>query len=172
MCRGCYEVSYPNPGLSPDDALTRPGCARVAGVPTLSLVELFVQNAYFAFQVVQVFIVTTLTSAASGAITDVLQDPLSAKDLLADNLPKSSNFYIAYILIQSLAVGASGLVHLVDIFRHYVIAKRMGSPRAMFNVWHRVRVVHWGGIFPVFTNMGVIGGWTLSAVFELTLTGN
>ncbi|SPO07114.1 related to RSN1 - Overexpression rescues sro7/sop1 in NaCl [Cephalotrichum gorgonifer] len=131
-------------------------CARVAGVPSLSHIELFVQNAYFAFQVVQVFLVTTLTSAASGALTSVIKDPLSAKDLLAEKLPTSSNFYISYILIQCLAFGASGMVHLVDIFRHYVIAKRMGSPRVMFNTWHKVRVIHWGAIFPVFTNMGVI----------------
>lgn len=133
------------------------GCARAAGVPSLSLVELFVQNAYFAFQVVQVFLVTTIASAASSSLKSVVQDPMSAKDLLANNLPKASNFYISYILIQCLAVGANGLVHVVEVFRQYVIARRLGSPRAMFNVWHSVKVVHWGGIFPVFTNLGVIG---------------
>ncbi|GKT93839.1 DUF221 domain-containing protein [Colletotrichum tofieldiae] len=115
------------------------GCARLAGIPSLSLIELFVQHAYFAFQVVQVFLVTTLTSAASGALAQVLQNPLSAKDLLADNLPKSSNFYISYILIQCLAVGAASLLRAFDVFRHHVIAKGFDNP-----------------LFPVFTNMGVI----------------
>ncbi|KZL83144.1 duf221 domain-containing protein [Colletotrichum incanum] len=132
------------------------GCARLAGIPSLSLIELFVQHAYFAFQVVQVFLVTTLTSAASGALAQVLQNPLSAKDLLADNLPKSSNFYISYILIQCLAVGAASLLRAFDVFRHHVIAKGFDNPRGLFRIWHRERPMHWGAVFPVFTNMGVI----------------
>lgn len=115
------------------------------------------QNGYFAFQVVQVFLVTTLASAASSSLSAVAQEPTKAMDLLADNLPKSSNFYISYILIQCLAAGANGLVHVVEVFRQHVMAKRLGSPRAMFNLWHNVRVLHWGAVFPVFTNLGVIG---------------
>lgn len=133
------------------------GCARLAGVPSLSLIELFVQHAYFAFQVVQVFLVTTLTSAASAAFTQVLKDPLSAKDLLAENLPKASNFYISYILIQCLAVGAASLVRAFDVVRHHILAKSFDNPRGLFRIWHRDRPIHWGAVFPVFTNMGVIG---------------
>ncbi|KUL81681.1 hypothetical protein ZTR_10442 [Talaromyces verruculosus] len=44
-------------------------CARKAGLPSLSRVELFAQSAHFCFQVVQVFLVTTITSAASAALT-------------------------------------------------------------------------------------------------------
>ncbi|KAF4807907.1 hypotheticall protein [Colletotrichum siamense] len=132
------------------------GCARLAGVPSLSLIELFVQHAYFAFQVVQVFLVTTLTSAASAAFTQVLKDPLSAKDLLAENLPKASNFYISYILIQCLAVGAASLVRAFDVVRHHLLAKSFDNPRGLFRIWHRDRPIHWGAVFPVFTNMGVI----------------
>ncbi|CAI4214972.1 unnamed protein product [Parascedosporium putredinis] len=132
------------------------GCARAAGIPSLSMIELFVQNAYFAFQVVQVFLITTITSAASGAVTAILKDPMSVKDLLSENLPKSSNFYISYILMQCLAAGANALVHVFEIVRHHLMSKRLESPRMKFTVWHRVRRIHWGGVFPVFTNMGVI----------------
>lgn len=120
------------------------------------MIELFVQNAYFAFQVVQVFLITTITSAASGAVTAIIKDPMSVKDLLSENLPKSSNFYISYILMQCLAAGANALVHVFEIVRHHLMSKRLESPRMKFTVWHRVRRIHWGGVFPVFTNMGVI----------------
>jgi len=133
------------------------GCGRLMGLPSLSMIELFVQSAYFAFQVVQVFLVTTLTSAASSSVMAVIQDPLSTKDLLSQNLPKASNFYISYILVMCLAVGATSLLHIVDLFRHHIMAKSMSSPRMMFNIWNRVKTVHWGGLFPVFTNLGVIG---------------
>ena len=65
------------------------GCARQSGITTLSKVELFTQNTYFVFQVVQVFLVTTLTSAASAAITAVIEDPTSAESVLSANLPKA-----------------------------------------------------------------------------------
>ncbi|EEY23432.1 phosphate metabolism protein [Verticillium alfalfae VaMs.102] len=106
--------------------------------------------------VVQVFLVTTLTSAASAAFSQILKDPLSAKDLLSENLPKASNFYLSYILIQCLAVGAGNLLRLYDLLRHGIMARFVQNPRVKWRVWKRVRPVHWGGWFPVFTNMGVI----------------
>jgi hypothetical protein len=126
-----------------------------------------VQSTYFAFQVVQVFLVTTLTSAASAAVTGIIQDPLSAKDILSQNLPKASNFYISYILVQCLAAGAGALVHIFDLVRHYVMAKSLDNPRVAWRIWHRVRVLHWGSLFPVFTNMGVIGGLLRSCGWKM-----
>ncbi|GAO13626.1 hypothetical protein UVI_02017350 [Ustilaginoidea virens] len=91
----------------------------MSGIPTTTSVELFVQNIYFAFQVVQVFLVTTITSAASSALGKILSNPLGAKDLLATNLPKASNFYLSYILIQCLM---SGGVRLIQPFGYAFIA--------------------------------------------------
>ncbi|KAI9170745.1 hypothetical protein HJFPF1_00216 [Paramyrothecium foliicola] len=131
-------------------------CAAQAGVPSLILAELFCQKAYFAFQVVQVFLITTLTSAASGAFFEVLQDPMKATNLLAKNLPRASNFYLSYILIQCLAAGGTNLLHLLDLIRHHLFIKIISIPRSQHRLWRRLRPVHWGGVFPVFTNMGVI----------------
>ena len=121
------------------------------------MIELFVQNAYFVFQVVQVFLVTTLTSAASAVLNDVIQNPLSVKDVLSANLPKASNFYLSYILVQCLANGAGGLVHLFDLCRHQIISKWGDNPRLAFKTWHKLKIIHWGSVYPVFTCMGVIG---------------
>ncbi|KAK4150473.1 hypothetical protein C8A00DRAFT_46153 [Chaetomidium leptoderma] len=132
------------------------GCARVAGVPSHALVELYVQHAYFFFQVVQVFLVTTLTSATSAAIFEIMKDPLGIKDLLSENLPKASNFYLSYILIQCLAAGAARLTNFADLIRHEVISKTLPNPRRRFDRWRRLRKVHWGSEYPRFTNLGVI----------------
>ncbi|KAB5559526.1 hypothetical protein GE09DRAFT_1220207 [Coniochaeta sp. 2T2.1] len=131
-------------------------CARASGVPSRPLIELFTQGWYFVFQVVQVFLVTTITSAASAAFKQILENPLSAKDLLAQNLPKASNFYLSYILVQCLAGGSLELLRAFDLLRHQFFAKRIRSPRKRFHIWHDLRQRHWGGTFPVFTNMGVI----------------
>jgi calcium permeable stress-gated cation channel len=121
------------------------------------LIELFCQNAYMVFQVVQVFLITTLTSAASAAFTQVLENPTSATTLLSANLPKASNFYVSYFILQGLATSASNLVHFFALFRHQILRNSSDNPRILSKKWHRLRRIHWGGIFPVYTNMAVIG---------------
>jgi hypothetical protein len=133
------------------------GCARVAGVPSHALVELYVQHAYFFFQVLQVFLVTTLTSAASAAVFDAIQNPLMIKDMLSQNLPKASNFYLSYILIQCLGAGAARLANFGDLIRHEIISKSIANPRRRFYRWRKLSKIHWGSEYPRFTNMGVIG---------------
>ncbi|KAK3358188.1 hypothetical protein B0T25DRAFT_541122 [Lasiosphaeria hispida] len=131
-------------------------CGRMAGIPSHALVELFVQNGYFAFQIVQVFLVTTLTSAASAALTEIIQNPLSVKDLLSKNLPKASNFYLSYILVQCLAAGTANLANFFDLFRHQVLGSATVNPGKRYQRWRRLTEIHWGSEFPRFTNLGVI----------------
>jgi calcium permeable stress-gated cation channel len=92
--------------------------AKTAGLPTLSQIELRLQTSYFWFQVctcypwcdasanvlqvIQVFLVTTLSSAVSSAIQPILDNPVSVTSLLAENLPLASNFYINYFILQGL----------------------------------------------------------------------
>jgi calcium permeable stress-gated cation channel len=49
--------------------------AKWGGDPTASAVELTVQNTYFAFQVIQVFLVATLGSAASSVGAKIAKSP-------------------------------------------------------------------------------------------------
>jgi len=57
-----------------------------------------------AFQVIQVFLITTFASGAAAVVTKIIDDPGSATTLLAENLPKASNFYISYFIVQGLGV--------------------------------------------------------------------
>lgn len=89
--------------------------AKIQGDPTASAVELSVQNFYFAFQIIQVFLVATLGSAASSVVQKVTQDPTSVTNILAENLPKASNFYLSYFILQGLAIVSSLLLGLVGL---------------------------------------------------------
>ncbi|KAH8174698.1 hypothetical protein LIA77_06117 [Sarocladium implicatum] len=131
-------------------------CAKVAGVPSFCKVELYTQTAYFGFQVVQVFLVTTLTSAASTAMFDVLKEPMTAPNVLAQSMPQASNFYISYILIQCLANGGTTLIHPFDLLRHLILPKISHLPRTHYRVWRGLVRPYWGREFPVFANLGVI----------------
>ncbi|KAL4882249.1 hypothetical protein BJY04DRAFT_50877 [Aspergillus karnatakaensis] len=144
-------------------------CARRAGVPSASRVELFTQTAHFCFQVVQVFLVTTLTSAASAATAQIIQDPLSAKDLLAENLPKATNFYISYFLLQGLTTSSLAVVQIMSVLVFKFITTFFdGSPRRLYERWAALSAISWGNVFPVFTNMGVIA-LTYSCIAPLIL---
>lgn len=137
--------------------LTEIVCARRAGLPSLSHVELFTQTAHFCFQVVQVFLVTTITSAASAAVSQIIENPLSVKDILAQNLPKASNFYISYFLLQGLSMSSIAVVQIMGALIFKLLAMFLATtPRRLFNRWTRLTSLSWGNVFPVFTNMGVI----------------
>lgn len=119
--------------------------AKIGGDPTNSEVELTVQNYYFAFQVVQVFLVATLGSAASSAIKKIYQDPVSATTLLANSLPLASNFYLCYFILQGLGIVASVLVGLVGLILFMLLGKLLDkTPRKMYRRWISLSGIGWG----------------------------
>lgn len=132
-------------------------CAKLAGEPSLSRVELFTQNAYFCFQVIQVFLITTLTSSASAVVMEVLSHPEQATSLLAENIPKASNFYISYFLVQGLTIASGVISQIVGFVIFNIIYKFLsGTPRAMYVKWANLSAISWGSVLPVYTNIAVI----------------
>lgn len=123
---------------------------RVAGMPTLSLIELRCHETFFWFQVIQVFLVTTMTSAASAAVPQVLKDPGSITSLLAKNLPLAANFYISYFILQGLVFSSGQLVQIVGLILFNVLSKVLDkTPRKMYARWSSLSSVGWGSVFPV-----------------------
>lgn len=132
--------------------------AKIGGAPTLSAVELRTQNSYFGFQVVQVFLITTLTSAASASVTSILCKPADAPNLLATNLPKASNFYISYFVLQGLTISSGALLGVAGLILFRLLGKFLDStPRKMYRRWSNLSALGWGTVFPVYTNLTVIG---------------
>lgn len=131
--------------------------AKVAGAVTLSQVELTTQNYYFAFQVIQVFLVATLGSAAAATYSAISKNPSSATSLLAKSIPKASNFYLAYFILQGLGVVAAQLVGIVGLLLFYVLGKLLdNTPRKMYKRWSTLAGVGWGTLYPIYTNLFVI----------------
>ncbi|KAK0119810.1 hypothetical protein ONS95_011242 [Cadophora gregata] len=144
-------------------------CAKQAGEPTAARVELFTQNAYFVFQVVQVFLVMTVSSAASTVLKTLIENPTGITSLLANNLPKASNFYMSYFILQGLTVAAGVLSQVVGFVIFTLMYKFLAStPRKMYNKWAGLSAISWGSTLPVFTNIAVIG-ITYSCIAPLVL---
>lgn len=119
--------------------------ARVGGDPTSSAVELTVQNTYFMFQVIQVFLVATLGSAATAVIQAVKSDPSSATTLLATKLPLASNFYLCYFVLQGLGIFSSVLLALAGLLIFMLLGKLLDkTPRKMYKRWISLSSLGWG----------------------------
>jgi calcium permeable stress-gated cation channel len=132
--------------------------AKLGGVPTTAAIELRTQNFYFVFQVVQVFLVITVASSASSVVVKILDQPSSAPQLLANNLPKASNFYFSYIILQGLTFASGALLQIVGL----IVGKLLGmfldnSPRKMFIRWATLSGLGWGTILPPMSLLVVIG---------------
>ncbi|PHH68760.1 hypothetical protein CDD80_7271 [Ophiocordyceps camponoti-rufipedis] len=129
-------------------------CAKLAGAPTLSRAELFTQNAYFAFQVIQVFLVQTVFSSGIAALLDIAANPSSISSILGQQLPTSSNFYISYFIVQGITVATGVVTQVIGLVVFRVLYKFLAStPRAMYTKWTTLTPVLWGSLMPVYTNI-------------------
>ena len=143
--------------------------AKFAGEVSLSRVELFTQNAYFTFQIVQVFLIRTLTDTASTAIINIAQDPSSIFGTLGEAIPTSSNFYISYFIVQGLSIATSTLTQVVGCVIFNLMYKFLATtPRAMYTKWTTLSAVLWGSLLPVYSAIAVIS-ITYSVIAPLML---
>ncbi|KAK4694051.1 calcium permeable stress-gated cation channel, partial [Lecanoromycetidae sp. Uapishka_2] len=143
--------------------------AKLGGKPTLSTVELRVQNSYFLFQVIQVFLVTTLTSGAAASGVAIFNQPSQATTLLASSLPKASNFYISYFVLQGLIISSGAVLQIVGVILFKVLGKFLDTtPRKMYKRFVTLSGLGWGTVFPVYTLLTVIA-LTYSIIAPLVL---
>jgi hypothetical protein len=132
--------------------------AKLGGAPTQADVEYTVSNYYFTFQVVQVFLVTTLSSAVSGSVMDIINQPSSAIKILANSVPKANNFYLSYMILQGLGVVSGMLASVSGLIVKPLLAKFLGStPRKLFLRWNSLSELNYGTVYPIYTNLLVIG---------------
>ncbi|RXG49930.1 hypothetical protein VDGE_00624 [Verticillium dahliae] len=132
-------------------------CAKIAGEPSASRVELFTQNAYFCFQLIQVFLITTISSSAVAAAQQIVDDPSSVFDILSEALPRSSQFYVSYFIVQGLGIAASVISQVVGFIIFTLVYRFLTStPRSMYNKWAQLSAISWGSVMPVYTNIAVI----------------
>lgn len=132
--------------------------AKLAGWVTLSQVELQTQSWYFAFQVIQVFLITTCAGAVTTVIDDVLKDPGSVITLLSNNLPKASNFYINYFVLFGLSAFAGSLLNIGGFVSVVLLGRILPgkTPRKIFQKLTTLSAPAWGSEFPKWVNLGVI----------------
>jgi calcium permeable stress-gated cation channel len=102
-------------------------------------------------------LVATLSGAASAAGAQIAQDPSSVASLLSISIPKSSNFYLSYIVVQGLGVVAGLMANVSGLIVTPLLARFLGStPRKLFLRWNTLNTVNYGTVFPIYTNLLII----------------
>lgn len=109
------------------------------------------------------FLITTASSAASAVGAQIASDPGSVTTLLSENLPKASNFYISYFIVQGLGVSSKLVSNVVGFVIFTIMYKFLsGTPRALYKKWANLSAVSWGSVLPVYTNIAVISKFLLN----------
>lgn len=131
--------------------------AKVSGMPSRQHAEFFTQKSYFFYLIVNGFLVTALSSSAAAAVSQIVEEPTLALNILASNLPKSSNFYISFIILQGLAISSGTLFQIVGLFMYYVLGYLLDSTlRKKWGRFSGLGGLLWGTTFPVYTNLACI----------------
>lgn len=130
---------------------------RIGGLLTVQHVELYTQQWFYGFLVVNGFLVMTLASAATLAVPTIIKDPLTVLLLLAINLPKSANFYLAYICLQGLALSSGLLAQVVAVILAQVLGRILdATPRQKWTRWTTLAMPLWLTMYPLIQLLAVI----------------
>lgn len=116
-----------------------------------------VQQFYFAFLFVQVFLIVSLASGAIAIIEDVLKDPTKITNTIASKLPSAANYFFSYMILQSLSVSSGTLLQIGALVNWYLISRIFNSTaRSKWTTNTTLPDVKWGSYFPVYTNFACI----------------
>lgn len=130
--------------------------AFLSGAQTGKAKQKYVQNFYFAFLFVQVFLVVSISGGALAALSSS-KNITAIPDTLATQLPKAANYFFSYMILQALSTSSGTLLQLTTLIFWFVLPKLFDSTAR--EKWKRntnLPSVTWGTFFPVYTNFACI----------------
>lgn len=138
------------------------------GLLTEVAVELSLQKSYFSFLFVQVFLTVSLSSSVTAIIGQLLHGLDSVPTMLATGLPKASNYFFSYLLLQCFSMSASSLLPIGRLLGLYILARISdATPRQEWEKHTNLPQMQWGTLFPIYTNLACIGESSLSYVRQI-----
>ncbi|KPI38724.1 uncharacterized protein AB675_5833 [Cyphellophora attinorum] len=134
--------------------------SKTQGLQSGMMVELSVQKYYLFFLFVQIFFVVTIASSAVQFISawTSIEGISNIPQLLGQSIPKASNYFISYMLLQALSVSSGALLQVGALVGWFILAPIFDSTaRSKFKRQINLSSVQWGTFFPVYTNLACIG---------------
>jgi hypothetical protein len=129
---------------------------RKQGICSKSQIDLKIQDYYFCFLFVQVTLVVSLAAGLT-AIANEIARGASLAATLAKNLPKASNYFLSYLLLQALSVSAGSLLRTDRLLGKFVLGPMFDKSVTQMVIRRRGPDLQWGTFVPVFTNLSCIG---------------
>lgn len=77
------------------------GISRIEGLVSFSDVQMRAFSRYFLFQVLNVFLVTTIAGSIFDTIGIIVENPEAAFEMLGNSLPRMSSFFITFVTIKA-----------------------------------------------------------------------
>ena len=132
--------------------------------------ELIMQNYYFRFLFIQIFLVICISSNLTAIFSNYKEGLGSIASLLMLELLKSSHYFLSYILLQSSSVNAAVIVQIEHLFQYFF---ELMWNKSLKKVWRRQcnRFIHWDIFFSVYINLMMIR-LIYSVVFSFILILN
>jgi hypothetical protein len=81
--------------------------AVLVGAPTRSRREVITQAFYFTFLLIELVLVISISTGLITTLGIIFNNPVSIVQTLADSLPRASNYFFNYLIIQALAYSAA-----------------------------------------------------------------
>ncbi|CZT07019.1 uncharacterized protein RAG0_12606 [Rhynchosporium agropyri] len=132
--------------------------AHVQGYHSRQVVENHVQIYYYTFLFVQIFLTVSLSAGITTLVVDLKDNITSTPVILAQNLPKASNYFFSYILIHTFTTVVSTLVDVNRLLSVFVLSPRFDkTAREKWARSQNVGLQNWGTFIPVLTNVACIG---------------
>lgn len=132
--------------------------AVLCGVPTRSRREVVTQGFYFTFLIIELVLVTSISSGLLAVIPVIANNPVQITSTLATNLPKAANYFFNYLIIQALGFSGSALFqYLRLLFVTFIWPWYSQTPRE--EAWFQITIPHqmWANVIALWTNFAVIG---------------
>ncbi|RIA89933.1 hypothetical protein C1645_771079 [Glomus cerebriforme] len=131
--------------------------SRFEGIVTNSGVDLSLQSKYFFYLVMNVLLVTSFANGIFNSLPDLINSPTKIVEILANNLPRASTFFLTYVLltITSCSLEISQITPLIVNF----ILKRLlaKTPRQIWDMEKTMPFQDWGTGFPPHVLIACVG---------------
>ncbi|KAG8922564.1 hypothetical protein FRC02_011782 [Tulasnella sp. 418] len=134
------------------------GLAWYQCIPRYSLISLSVYKRYFLFLIIHGFLIVTLSSGLTAAIPQILQNPGSIVESLAQRMPDASIFFLTYVTVTGMAGAAAALLQLVPLVLYFVHRWLVGdTPRSAYGKTFVMPKADFGTILPRISLVAAIG---------------
>ena len=126
------------------------------GATTGSEGERSLQLWYLVFLLIELFIIPTVSSGLTSIVQDIIQQPGSIPNILAENLPTASNYFFSFLVVQALSISASSILQTIRLFNFYVLGG-VNTPDSVYNKLSWTNRTRIGSNIPWYTTFAVIG---------------